>query len=422
MRPASKALKTLTILLTCIILIVGAFAALLLSFTYANLPGPVVKKAFIIVPGLMGSNLTDPELDNTLVWSANPEALFEKEQEESGFIEAYASAMFDFDDDCNPTKSLNACHTGDHRFGFDNSLKPLADYLTEEYSQSGYEIVVWQYDWRKSILETSSYLEDYINIKGYTDVIFISQGTGGNVVTKYISKPENRAKVNLFIPIAAPFLGTLGPLDWLINKDAAAGGYARTEFSEQMEALNLYGKLTDIPSVIQLLPYPAMWQLSAYGEDNAPIFFNGNMVTFNEVYQYFTSLDFAKTKSESLKPVYRDLVEYQSKDYIKVGDKFRHVTDFVNTYYVVGTGIQTRYTANINTVGEKITSMGYDDLGDGFVWAYSATAGKSLRAENVITVDIEDIDYGGHIGLISTPEVIELIKPVIEKYAVVKEG
>lgn len=414
MRPIPKGFKALTAVLVCILIFFAAGAGVLLYFQYKNPLTAPPKKAFIILPGIMGSNLLDPDNGNALVWG-DTEWLLAKEQQTAGFAKQYLNSIFELDEQNVPVKTLVPDNREDS-YGYNDLTKNLSDCLTAEYAQYGYDIITWQYDWRQSNIVLAQKLQAFIDGNAYTDVVLISHGTGGNIAAKYLSDAYNRNKVALFLPFSAPFLGTLSTIDWLFAKNAGLPDMVETQFSQLLTDYNLYNKILDLPILAEILPYPAMGQLSYYDDSQAPILLNGATVTYNEIYDYFCSLDFAQSEFHSLKGAYENLVEYQHKDYLKIGGKYKHITEFVNTVFVVGTGLPTRYTMDINTATGKITSIGSSQDGDGFVWGYSATAGRSLASDKVIIVDIQQNDYITHDNIMSASEVIELVMPSVKKH------
>lgn len=427
MRPVSKGLKVLTAVLLCICIVVAAGIGLLVCSQIKNTPPPEVKKAFIILPGLMGSSLCDPQYDNAVVWSADAAWLTAQTEADPAFAAQYGSGFLTYTDSGSPLKSLVPADASVlredgydlDRYGYGGLTKTLTDYLKEEYKDDGYDVITWQYDWRETTQHSADLLEAFINAQGYTNVILLAHDMGGNVAARYLRKSDNRAKVDLFMPFGSPFLGTLDMLDWLFAaNESAARENPYGQYAELIAALELREDLSDLPATALLLPYAAMSYLSAYHADEAPILLNDSKVTFNELYDYLCSQPFAKTDSLALKTVYENLVEYQHRDFIQIRGKLKHVTEFIDTVFVVGTGLRTRYSASINTASGAITGFVTDLNGDGSVWAYSATAGRSLNAANVIMINAEEMNFTGHYNFFDNPEILERIKPEIEKRVV----
>lgn len=416
MRPVSKRLTTLTAIFACILIVCAASVGVLLYYQYANRPKPVDKKAFILLPGLMESSLADPEYENTALWSADYSWATSRIEEDPLFLTEYVPSLFEYDEEDKPVVALAPLSASSVRsdgydkdkYGFGGIFGSLYEYLTAEYGD-GYDIIVWQYDWRCGNEVSAAQLEQFVNGNGYTHVALISHGMGGNVAVKYLDNVDNRIKTEFFIPIAAPFFGSLDTLTKLFPQEAPVS--EDTPYSAIIETLGL-SNINNIPAFAELLPYPAMSRLSYYGTEEAPILLSGETVPYNELYDYFCSQDFAKNDSHSLKKTYETLIEYQRRDFIKTDGVYKHITEFVDTVYVAGVGKETESTTNIDTSLGKIISFGYDSMGDGTVWAYSATAGHALDSDNVIIIDGDS--YEGHYNLIDNTAVIEKLKQAIK--------
>jgi len=427
MRPVSKGLKVLSIIFLCIVIVVTAGIGLLLYRQVTHTPPEEVKKAFILLPGLMGSSLCDPQYENAVVWSADTSWLASQTETDPAFCGNYAADFLAYDDSSVPIKTLVAASASTvradgydlDRYGFGGLTSLLSAYLSEQYADIGYEVITWQYDWRVTTQQSADLLESFINAEGYTNISILAYDTGGNVAARYLRKPENRSKVNLFMPFGTPFFGSLDKLDWLFTiGEEAVRENPYGIYQDLIHTLGISSDLSDLPATALLFPYAAMSYLSAYHKDEGPILLNDEKVTFNELYDYFCSQNFAKTDSLALKSVYENLVEYQHEDFIEIKGKLKHVTEFVNTVFVVGTGVRTRYSASINTASGIITSFMTDLNGDGSVWAYSATAGRSLNADNVIMVNAEEVAFSGHDNFFDNAAVLEMVKAAIDAHVV----
>jgi pimeloyl-ACP methyl ester carboxylesterase len=427
MRPVSKGLNVLTVILLCLTIMIASGIGILVHLQNKNTPPPAQKKAFILIPGLMGSCLCDPQYDNAVVWSADTAWLTARMQEDPAFAVQYGAQFLSYGEDSSPITPLVPASSSAIRsdgydldpYGFGGSTKLLADYLRTQYADEGYDIITWQYDWRQTTQHSADLLEEFINSQGYTNVILFADEMGGNVVARYIRKSDNRAKVDLFMPFGTPFFGSLNMLDWLFpTSEAASAENPYGRYSELITLLNLSDYLSDLPAAALLLPYAAMSYLSVFRQGEGPILLNDTKVTFNELYDYICSQSFAKTDSMQLKTVYENLVEYQHRDFIEIRGKWKHVTEFVDTVFVVGTGIRTRYSADINTAMGVITNFKTDLNGDGSVWAYSASAGHSLNASNVIMVNAEEVNFAGYGHYFDNPDVLELIKNEIDAHVI----
>ncbi len=87
-----------------------------------------------------------------------------------------------------------------------NLFENMFDELEDEYSDD-YDVLTFQYDWRLSTDTAAADLENYV--KDYDKVVLITHSMGGLVVSSFLQKEANRAKVEKFIPISAPFYGAM---------------------------------------------------------------------------------------------------------------------------------------------------------------------------------------------------------------------
>lgn len=80
---------------------------------------------------------------------------------------------------------------------------------TREQFGDEYDCIMFNQDWRKSPGDSGKVLEDFINEKGYKEVIFMSHSMGGPVVNSYLARSEaNRDKVKLYLAFAPATLGS----------------------------------------------------------------------------------------------------------------------------------------------------------------------------------------------------------------------
>ena len=101
------------------------------------------------------------------------------------------------------------------KYGVLNVYKQTYDSMMAEYGDEA-EISVFNYDWRLDNVENGRLLEEYINSKGYDEVILTSHSMGGNVVSCYLARSEeNRAKVKLYCAYAPSLLGSIDALAYI---------------------------------------------------------------------------------------------------------------------------------------------------------------------------------------------------------------
>lgn len=373
-----------------------------------------IKNAFILLPGLMGSALCDPQLGNIPVWGTNfMENLVLNKDIQAYGLNRYLSEVFSFDESGNPLKTMVPADInteGDDKDGFNGMLTLYRNYLTETYGET-YDVVNWQYDWRQSNTVSAEKLEQFINGKGYEHIIFLAHNTGGNVVSKYLYKAENRAKVDLFMPFGCPFYGFHDTLGLLFPEPDELKSDTFGSFLSFLPYDFLVTLASDMPSLYQTLPYAAMYEGLMYDNTSSPVMLDGQKKTFTEIYDYMKTFQFVRTERGNLKKVFSSLITYQNADFISVGGNPIHISKAVPTEYIVGVGVKTTMISDINSETDSILSKSYTYDGDGTVTAYSAAAGTALDSQNVHI--LQGVKNG---DLMKSTEYLDLIKEIISKY------
>ena len=217
MKVAKKLLVTILILALCV--------PMLFVFTACN-----NKKAIIILPGLGGSTFIDKETKQNVYPPVNdyenvsfqgllsgdipPELVADmvKFISTNGAISKFFNDLSLNDDGTPLNPNIVSVGTGEYvtklnKYGPFNFYKSLYQSLEAEFADK-YEITVFQYDWRLSTANSALDLQNFIDEKGYGEVIFISHSLGGLLANDYLALSEqNRKKVKLNISYATPYLG-----------------------------------------------------------------------------------------------------------------------------------------------------------------------------------------------------------------------
>lgn len=358
------------------------------------------SKAIIIIPGFMASILKDPDIGLEIAYENLLGIMLNKKVLDMG-IQNYVVSLFTSGENGVPVQELIPADMNSKESFRDaqfRMMEPIRRMLTEKYG-SVYDVLTWQYDWRQDNGVSAQKLEEFINQKGYSGVIFVTHSNGGQVVANYLKKPENRAKVQLFIPIAAPFLGSQAAEDALL-----ADSYIIHTGYDIVDNLNFDVSpfISNFATVYNLLPmYPN-------GVDGINYHINDGVPVDSEGYKDFLA-GFPKThKTEGgLKPMLGNLLDYYGSMFIDYKDARFHITNFVPTEYIVFTGHNTAVGSEYAN-GKKIRSI-YSRQGDGTVWYYSATGGLPMSAENVH-------GFTKDHGAISDSDVLQKIDSLVNKY------
>ncbi len=293
---------------------------------------------------------------------------------------------------------------GRQRYGAINGYRDLAEGLEERYGED-YDVKMFNYDWRRDPRLAASELETYINAQGYTDVILVSHSLGSIVAAQYLAKAENREKINLFMPVGGPFLGSLNAITaeenpWcfydsirnLLGSIPLLGGVLdmiETIYGEQFLPI-----IKNTETVFYLMPAFELINTPYYGEGESFIYVDGDPITDkDELYDFYESRPWAKMSNGELKPAVANMRAF----YEQMLPNGSCTTNLVNTYYVIsqGKGLQKKVfyvtdaaTGEVTVDWERTESEGLSlTEGDGIVPGYSATANNSLNGDNVYTLN-----------------------------------
>ncbi|NCA66449.1 MAG: hypothetical protein EOM87_00130 [Clostridia bacterium] len=304
-----------------------------------------------------------------------------------------------------------------------NLMKPLYDMLSAASYSDGYDIVIWQYDWRKHTDDIAADLEAYIHSKGYEKVMLFTHSMGGLVSSSFFKKQANRDMTELFIPFSTPFYGAvdttymmyeglIASIPEMIDKFYVS---VPEEFSSLISALGLksadycdgkpnpsvmYNKLMkmannpiiksfiDINSVLGILkdlaknlvslynlyPSEAYFESPLYAEGESNFNYDGDPKTYEEFLAIFETdpylSEIVRMSNNELRPAFANLTAYQ-ESLMPGGEQ---ISNLVNTFYVQGNGVKTIKSAYAYSDGTP-TTYDYFTYGDGLVSVWSGTAG-----------------------------------------------
>lgn len=254
--------------------------------------------------------------------------------------------------------------------------------LQARYEEQGWDVVVFNYDWRIDNRINSELLEQFIQTNGWEEVILTSHSMGGPVVAGYIARLQNKwleaeakkegqtdvKKPSEIIRAYRAFSpATAGSLDAIYYLDDPIGAIADVVNGTVGDTLGgvvlgvdaisegikkLAGPLAqNLTSVMQLLPFQTFADSDYYGENESPVYVDGVPVT--NMYEWYCSRPWAHTSDwkpgvdgiyDKLKPGMKTLPAYWDSFYVKesVNDKDANVyaPELVNTTYCPGRRIQ----------------------------------------------------------------------------------
>ena len=284
-------------------------------------------------------------------------------------------------------------------YGAVGIYKPFIENPEKEFKD--YDVWAFNQDWRKNPAESAALLEQFINEKGYEEVILMSHSMGGQVVNSYLARSQaNRDKVSLYMAFAPATLGSFDayaamtcPLEYMTSFLAT--------FNLDLSSLNLP---IDINAVIQggldtvepffdnsegMMALCPSWELLSseqYSDNGVGGFvIDGERIASKEdLYYFYEHMPWAFYLDEEGNRMKADLDNVPSGWYVnaegyRIKPGVAKVTQlgffenmyvngniamsYVNEYIFVGRGITSTIT------GINLTTIGYDE--DGFpIYSY----------------------------------------------------
>lgn len=346
----------------------------------------------------------------------------------------------------------------DISYGAFGLYKPFVDNISEKYGKE-YDVLVYNQDWRMSPAKSAEELENFINEKGYKEVIFMSHSMGGPVVNSYLARSEaNRNKVKLYMGFAPATLGSfdalaaLSCIDKYVNNFLGGMDLSGLPIDvNQLVADIMDGAIGDFfRNNIGLMALVPSWQLidsDQYDEENPAITIDGKAISSKEeLYDFYKSQRWAKyliqrtnweiaedDESDALykcveaqEGQYADENGNRLKDFAGAIDKYydslfvngKIASESVNSYYFVGThGESTITNMKLTTKHDEDGNVVYDDygcvqydyeivtgggaegkIGDGTVPYYSSIGGNTATAEYIASLGnrLVEIQGEGH--------------------------
>ncbi len=373
---------------------------------YANDFSITVRKdAIIVLPGIMGSRIfaketftfqDDIELRTfeagTMLWP--PSSEFNNIPSVDAKIESLAcsnSGIPLYPTGVKPPRKNNISYSSDGEFGTLDYYRTLYIGLYQRFYQNDdFDVILYEYDWRKDPYNTANELDAYIN-NNCGRVIFVSHSMGGLVSSYYLAKGSaQRARVIKHISLGTPYLGaekmpyvmmTGKALDWFQNivaEDSIA------EISWNIPAI--YALL---PTEQYFRPYLEHWSRAIPGSGAT---YCDLLNTYDATMQFLG--DKCQEWNHSLET---QTTVNQSKLFLSTG---QHITSLVDSYYIIGDGVSTPQRYNMITFAQGIIidseSSNATKDGDGTVTIHSATMGGNINANKTFyTYGLEHQDLGG---------------------------
>jgi len=310
------------------------------------------------------------------------------------------------------------------RYGVVNAQKDMYEYLEAQYGEDN-DVVIFNYDFRLDNRDSAEKLEEYVNAKGYEEIILVSHSNGGEVAAGYLARSEaNRDKVKKYISYNSPYYGSFSAIDILEDIDgmvAGMTGIASEFLPNKLDTIeNIVNhqalKLLNMWPVYQLLPsYELLSQ--EYGGEQAGYYIDGQVIDFGsqeELWEFYCSRPWAKTSSGELRIQMQEWLEYRDSLTVTLanGDKVLSTT-LVDTTYFTGDRNLGSYKTYFRSADDGLNYLGsaWTDMGDGIV-LYGSAVGFTTDASRIVVFMEKDhygvvTDYAG-IAAAATKDAIDL--------------
>ena len=317
------------------------------------------------------------------------------------------------------------------KYGAINCYRETYDEMVAEYGDIA-EVVVFNYDWRLDNEDSAKQLEEFINERGYDEVILTSHSMGGNVVSLYLQKEENREKVVLYTPYSPATLGAVDALVYLEDPGRLLAGMDLGSLGGMASLIDIEGIVRDVAtpflrslvSMYQLLPSHYLMTSGQYSntDNDYMITVDGNPITTREeLIEFYKSRPYAKVDGEWIYPLQIEengktrLENYWENSRVMVDGVSTHTTNLVNTVYFIGVGQNGLEGANFitNDEGEVVLdTVRYTTNGDNMVLEYSATCGNNPQGENVVRIENGHLNVGVNFNVLLKERTFEEIDKI----------
>ena len=288
--------------------------------------------------------------------------------------------------------------------GIKDYYKPLYDAFNDNSGiKAKYEVEFFSYDWRLSNAYSAARLNAFINEAGYDKVVMVAHSMGGLVASGYLALGESqRSKVQNVFYLASPLLGCAEIVNIWYNLDFSALNETIAPYVGWINrVLSLVTVTTDpirklacnFPSIYELMPSEKYFTLAGkhYLTESNDI---TGKIQVHDTYSSTMSLvsDILPHFNQSLMT---SAEAFHDSLYCSDG---LHISGLTDSYYLYGTGIETRmmydYHTSISLSSspsspieiEYSLSLNYEsaEIGDRLVAKWSAALGGNVAYSDKI--------------------------------------
>ena len=238
-------------------------------------------------------------------------------------------------------------------YGTFNTYKSLYNTVYDVFKEKT-DVVFFSYDWRLNPYFSAKELDEFINDREYGKVTLIAHSMGGIVASQYIALGKDQQKsVSKLITLGTPYLGSTLASQAMLSGNvlgSLAGSFISPAIKDICPA---------IPALYALLPFEQNWSASLC-KDGVKV------KSYSEEIELLSS--YVNGWNEEF---YNEAYEYNKRMFTDKG----HITQKVDSYYIVGNGEET--TDIINILSDGSFKYEKSNTGDGTVSYHSATMGNS---------------------------------------------
>ncbi len=297
------------------------------------------------------------------------------------------------------------------KYGVFSCYKTALDLMEKNFGKNTpyhSKVLLYNYDWRLDCSKNAKLLTS--EIMKYDEVTLIGYSLGGLVSCKSaceLLEQGEMHKIKSFISVAVPYNGTIEPLYVLENGMVTGDSF--------MDSII---RFLGVPKIVKNIAYncPAMYQLfptRKFFEKSPRGYIHSDS---NSNADYDSTIEKISAKSWYKKH------DGTNKKFLDSADKFhrslyinnRHIIDYLDSYFIVGTGYRTMCELDLAQSSDQKTTISKFTDGDGTIpLNYSATPPLEILDDSkIFTVKSKHNEVFNNVSAIN--HMIDLISYQIE--------
>ena len=372
---------------------------------------PSCKKAIIIVPGVMGTELKLAKTQNglsagTKVW---PPIEGNENFSNASVLKKTLDKLASIACDTNGNSIYDLCVKNDDNYGAFDQYKSLYNKLKSNYGTTR-DVIFWGYDWRKPNSVSGNLLKQ--KVKQYDCVTIVAHSMGGLVTSHMLKDTSIRGKIEKVITLGTPYLGSLemlpvmshGHFGYIDNATESLPKILAWIAKEKVLQPTLQAMAVNIPSLYELLPTEKFFSLG-----NRWYYSIKYLITGTQECKTFSStrtwIQIAKDE-DAMGSFNLNLFDKATSAHASLWSGNTHITNKVDTYYIIGDTYDTMRTYTFKDGFTDSYSTTSVKSGDGTVLSYSASI-NDLYSSKTYFVESD------HNDLIHKSNILNFVKGII---------